>query len=485
MGVLTEINRHLLNRNTWPPRNVAGLWEEIELFAALRTSDDTRLRQEASVNWRYPYVKSPLPRMISRASTNLLFGEPPSFAPGSEDDADADRLDFIVTENDLPAELQRGGLMTSSEGDVFGRVLVQPSVLDAPIIEFVSRARVIPHFSGRFLLGATFITEWQEGRNDFFRLFETYEPGAVVSVLYRGTRTSVGGEYPLDGYSRTEGVQPVVYTGVERPLCTFIPNSVDADPTRGHSDYRGLEDRFLAVNEAVSIGQSNLRLAGRKRAIVDAAYLDENGRLNRDDDLLLRKDRGGSIDGKNKPLEVLEYSFEGEALQAWVDHMIDSTLVLSGTAPTLVGRSVDGGAISGTALRLKAAHSLIEAAGKGRHFVRGVSWLLRAAAIIDSRPTTQGGFGRRWNDADVAPKIELQDGMPVDEREQAEMLVMLTNAEAISLEEKIKLRRPEWTQQQVDDEIERIGVVGEPAPPATLGGSLTPPRPPLSLPPAE
>lgn len=481
MGVFVEINRRLLGRNTWPIPSMAMRWEEIELFAALRTSDEVRLRQEASVGYRYPYLVTPAPRMISRASANMLYGEPPEITPTN--DADRERVDFIVEENDLASELVRGAMISSSEGEVYGRILVQPSILDVPIIEFVSGRRVIPYFAGRFLLGATFISEWQEGRNDFYRLFETYEAGSITSELYRGTRTSVGGKVPLASYRRTENVEELVTTGIDRPLCAFIPNSIDADPSRGFSDYRGLEARFLALNEASTTGQKNLKLAGTKRAMVDASYLDKNGRVPSGDDVFIRKSRDASVDGAAKPVEVLEYSFEAQQTIVWIDHLLDSSLLLAGIAPQSVGRSVDGGAVSGTALRLKMAHSLIESSGKGRHFDRGVRWLLRVAAVIDSRRTTEGGFGRRWTAPDDAPKIERADPLPRDDMEAAQRLVFLTNANAISTEEKVRALHPEWDQTTIDDEVSRIDAASA-TPPPGAAGAVTPARPPIELPPA-
>jgi hypothetical protein len=478
VGIFTEINRRILGRNNYPPPAVAARWAEIGYFAALRRSDKTRLRQEASVPWNYPYIITPVPRMISRASANMLYGEPPELTPSN--DADREALDFLVSENDLASELVRGAMMSSSEGDVYARIVVQPSLLDVPIIEFVSSAHVIPHFSGRFLMGATFVSEWYEGTNDVYRLFETYEPGLVTSDLYRGTSTSIGTPINLDSYPRTQGTLPERPTGIQRPLCVFIPNSIDSDPTRGFSDYRGIEARFEALNESTTIGQENMRLVGEKRAMVDATYLDERGRLPRGANLLIRKSRDTSLDGKADAMQVLEYSFEAQATVTWIDHLLDTSLLLSGIAPQAVGRSVDGGAISGTALRLKMAHSLIESSGKGRHFDRGVSWLLRAAAVIDSRRTTEGGFGRKWAEPDAAPTIKRSDPLPRDDNEAAQRLVLLTNADAISIEEKVRAVHPEWDQQQIDDEVAAI-VKEAPAPP-NAPPSITPPRPALTLP---
>jgi hypothetical protein len=497
MGIFDAINTNVLGNNTWPPHSRVRAWEEIDFLAALRTSDETALRMRASVPWNYPYTITPLPRMLSRASANMLFGEPAEFEPHEEDDADADRLDYIVTENGLDAENVRGALIASSEGEVYGRVRVDPSLLDCPIIEYISPRNVIPEFNGRFLTAATFVSEWRTGTTERVRRMERYTAGTIETTLWRGTTTSIGDQINLDGFAATAGTPPVIVTGFSKPLCCFIPNSIDSDPSRGFSDYRGLEQRFLELNEAAGIGAGNVRMTGRKRAVIDGDYLDQNGanvgRMRQNDDLMIAKrgDVMAGASGGGKPLSVLEYSFEADQLVQWIDHMINTSITFAGMSPQSVGRAVEGGAISGTAERLKQAFSLVESSGKGRHMDKGLGWLLRAAAVIDGRRTTEGGFGRKWNNPDATPTIARADPLPRDEMEAAQRLVLLTNAEAISTEEKVRVVNPDWSQPQIDEEVARINSASAPVlpsgptPPA-FGNPVTQDiptlRPPIVLP---
>ncbi len=442
---------------------------------------------ESSVSWTAPYLVNPLARLISRASANLLFGEPATFKPGAE--ADAEALEALVTANDLDSELIRAAMISSSEGEVWGRILVQPGLLDWPIIEWTSGSNVIPHFHGRFITGATFVSQWRSGPREVHRLLEHYEAGRNWSQLFRGTVTSIGREVPLESFTPTETLQPETLTGIDAPLVAFIPNSLGADPTRGISDYRGLEKRLLALNEAVTIGQQNLKLAGRKRALVDAEYLDSNGQLPDGDDVYVRQDRDSVMGEAGKPVQMIDYAYDSAAVTAWIDHLIDSTLTYAGVAPQSVGRSVDGGAVSGTALKLKMSHSLMEAAGKGRAFDRGLSRLLQFAAVLDSRPTTEGGFGRRWTDPGAEPTVQRGDGLLRDDKEAAEVLTALFNAELVSQETAVGDWRPDWTPDQIREELTRLAGGAAPADepgdtpgagPVT-GTGISTPRPPLEV----
>jgi hypothetical protein len=448
--VLQKIRDRFLPGSQFPPPDLAAVWSEIERYIAFRTSDATRLRMEESIPWFERYLLSPVPRMVSRAKANLLFGEPAEVTPAN--DTDADNLERLISENELDTEAHRSAVVSSSEGEVWGRIVVRPDVLDVPIIEFVSRRRVIPHFAGRFVIGATFVTEWPIDSTRVNRLFETYDRGAVAAQLWAGTRTSLGLNLSLDSFEPTKGMQQIVYTGIDQPLVAFVPNSIDDNPSRGFSDYRGLEERFFAINRATTIGDHNTDLAGKQRALVDAKYVDANGRALAGADVFVRHSDAGDID-ESAPLQMIDYSYNADGVTTWLDHLIDSTLSFGGTSPQLVGRQLDGAAVSGVALRLKMIHSLLEASGAGRYADRGMRRLITFAQMIDSRPTTFGGFGRKWASPSEPPGFERQDGLPRDDLEAATVLATVVGAEAISVAERVAFLHPDWSQERIDEEV--------------------------------
>lgn len=478
MSVFSAINTRFLGQNTWPPPGIRNRWQLLELYAAFRVSNEVRLKQEASIPWSRRYLVSPVPRLISRSKANLLFGEPPEIKPAAE--SDQENMERLVRENALggghAGELHRAAMMASSEEEVWGRIVVDASLADAPIVEFCSPRMVIPRFRGRFVVGATFVQQWQESSVQVVRLLEDYEPGLVRSRLYRGTLNSLGVQIPLDSYAATKGREEEVPTGFDAPLCAFIPNSIDANPAMGFGDYRGLEQRFLAINETATIAQENMRLVGKKRALVDAKYL-RNGRLPEGDDVYVRSDDEATAGDAGKPLQMVEYTLEAEATKTYLDSLIDTTLTFGGSAPQMFGRGVEGGAISGTAQKLKMVHSLMEASGTGGYFDRGLARLLRMAAVVDSRRTTEGGFGRRWQQADEDPSIRRGDGLPRDDQEAAQWLVLVTGSDAISLEEKVVWLHPDWTDDQRAEEVKRIREEQGAAAPARDGDE--PPAPPV------
>ena len=430
------------------------MWEEIEKFEAFRRSDDGILRQLEGIGWHERYLISPVPRLISRASANLLVGEPPEWTAANE--ADQDNLEYLANENELDTELHRAATIASSEGEVWGRICYRPDLIDVPVIEFVSRRRVIPRFAGRFLLGVTFLTEWPEGAVEVVRLFEHYEKGAIHNQLYRGTRTSLGTEIELAAYGETAGMQPVVFTGIPQPLAAFVPNTLDADPERGFSDYQGLEERFFGINRAATIGDSNTELVGKARALLDAEYAGQSGAsIMPDESVWVRHSSQGDLD-ESGPLKMMEFTYEAGQIVTWLDHLIDSTLSFGGASPQLVGRQLDGAAVSGTALRLKMIHSLLESSGKGRYLDRGIRRLMRFASVIDSRPVFELGYGRKWAQPDELPAVERQAALPRDDLEAATYLASLVSAESISIPERVAYLHPDWDEEQRVEEIARL-----------------------------
>lgn len=481
LTVLERIRRVFLPGDRWPPEQLREVWEEIERFEAFRQSDEEVLRLLSFTPTSSPYMISPVPRMISRASANLLVGEPPEFTAAAE--ADQQRLDFIVEENMLDTELHRSAMIASSEGEVWGRICYRPDLLDVPLIEFVSRRRVIPYFAGRFLLGATFVTEWQTGTTEVHRLFEHYERGAIIAEVFRGTNAFLGTRIDLNQFEETAGMPEVVYTGFDQPLVAFVPNSIDTDPDRGFSDYQGLEDRFLGINRATTIGDTNTEIAGKKRALVDSKYV-QHGRELTGDEVWVRDSEVTSLDSAS-PLQMIDFNYDATQITTWLDHLIDSTLGFSGTSPQIVGRQLDGAALSGIALRLKMVHSLLEQSGKGRFLDRGVRRLLHFAQVIDSRGVNELGFGRPWSKPDEIPAMERQDALPHDDMEAASIVSTLVGSESISFEERVAYLHPEWDEDQRSEEVSRLKKIAEetavpnlpalPTPNAPAGDPALPP----------
>lgn len=450
----------------WPPPGVSDRWSRANVFAGLRESQWSVISEQArirgmGVDKGQPYLTVPLAATISRVVANLLFGANPTFtAAAVEDQA---RLDYIVAANDLPSTLRQAADTASAQGEIFGIVGVDPELSDAPIIEFAPTGRVIPTFRGRHLVGATIVRPYASPDGDprkVYRLLEARSPGLVQLRLYRGTDRSIGDEVDLSALPATAGLAPVVETGINDSGVVWIPNNLaQSGSSLGVSDYAGLIDLLMAANETLTIGQANLRLTGRKRLIVPDDLRGADGAFNAATDVFFLNKKGSKVktrrqdeppDDPLSDIQQLQYSYEGAPLREWSDHIINLALTLAGVSPSSIGRGADG-AITGTAMRLRMAHTLMEVAGKGRHWDTGLRRLLLVAQQYDATI-----FGRAWVDATTAPAVERGDGLPVDERDQAEIAVKATAAGAMSRRELVRTMHPDWDESQIEEEVALI-----------------------------
>lgn len=472
MAAIQWVANRFLGVSDWPPPQIRQRWADAEAYAALRANDEPIIRAYASQLGQgghigTPYVIVPLPRLLSKASANLLFGEDPDI--DAADSADSDAMSDLIRENKLPSEAKRAALLSSSEGEVWAKISVAPALLDWPIIDFVSTRRVIPEWRGRFLVAATFVTEWRISDVTILRMLERHEAGRVTIEAWEGTQTSKGHKVSLDAHEETQGWPEEALTGFDHPLVAYIPNIVEDSPVVGVSDYDAVWSYFFALNETATVGQSNVRSVGKKRLAVNRAVLNDQGSLSNDELIVVEGDPGV----EPALIKEIQYAFEAGELVSWVDSLIDQALMMAGVAPSTVGRSVDGGAVSGTALRLKMAHSLMEAGTKARHYIDALAPLIRDAAIIDSKPGSFGGFNRGWTDPESLPSITLGDGLPLDSVEEANEVATLVGAKTMSIETAVRRLHPDWDDDEVEAEVARIEEddgLGQPEPPPNVPG---------------
>jgi hypothetical protein len=278
--------------------------------------------------------------------------------------------------------------------------------------------------------------------------------------------------------------------------CSSASRTAPSDRRIGVSDYAGILDTLLDLNEATVIGAHNARLTARKRAIVSAGALNNATTRN---DLELAPEEGGPgslVSRRNtatfdtseevfvedpldaelgraatSPFRILEYAFDADALIAWKRHLAEEALTRVGLTPQYVGTITDGNdgyAISGTALRIRLIATDKTGRGKARHWDDRVPKLLRLLALLDALADTNGGFGRQWTDAASLPVVERAPGLPEDDLEEAQRHQALVSARIESRRAAIMDLHPDWDDKRIDDEL---GLIAADAPPAgMLGG---------------
>lgn len=468
-----ELIGRLERAREWPLKGEQEIIEQIALWIAFREGNAEALR--AADEWQNQtrkYRVDSLPHDISEAFANLIFGGPVKVKTANP--ADQERMDEIIGAakgNNLSSQLGLAHETSSSEGEIWWRLYVDPEVAAIPLIEWWSRTAVVPHWVGRTLKAVAFVNELDMLPDDeegvAWRHFEIHEDGAVTNVLFKGrddmattTYNGLGDVMVLEAHPQTERLLPVWEHGLDGMLAGRVINKEGPDPRIGKSDYQRLEDYFFMLNETLAVGHENMRLTAKKRVVVESSALDPQGNLDASQEVLVadRSDRVlGSSEGGG-PWRVLEYSFDADALIAYKKDLVESACSRVGLQAQFVavGDATEGFAQSGTALKVRLLPSVNAASGRAENWDAGLPKLLHMVQQLDALDESNLGLGIVWSDANTQPIVERPEMLPEDPTEESTRHADLVEAKLESRQTAITELRPEWDEERVKEEIARI-----------------------------
>lgn len=483
----------IAGRGSWPPRSELRVRESVRTYRAFLDSDREALKDVAGWTGDRDYKVDPLGPLIADAWADHLFGEDVSVEPATPGDEKA--LDDLLEGNgDLTGDLHAAERDVVGEGERWWRVYADRDIADVPLLEWHGRDEVIPLYLGRRLLAVALVTELPKrgGRSTaVYRHFEIHVDGMVEHVLFRGTPAKIGTTVPLEEHpDLLELAAGLTGTGLEGRrwvhglpmLMGRITNGrrIDRKLAAGVSDFRRIEDFLLDLNEAATIGAENARLTAKRRVVVPEESLrpaaptltdrgdgilvpsatNGRGQFDAGEDVLvvskLDAELGSGVDGTFK---VLEYSFDAEALIAYKRDLVETALTRVGITPQYVGVITgqgDGLALSGTALRFRLIPTVKAGGGKARPWDDALPQIIALMARLDALPEADGGFGRPWADPTTPPSVERANPIPVDEVEEAGVDATYVGAGLRSRETSVRRQHPDWSDQQVTDELKRI-----------------------------
>jgi len=123
----------------------------------------------------------------------------------------------------------------------------------------------------------------------------------------------------------------------------------------------------------------------------------------------------------------------------------------AGYSPQTFGMDINGQAESGTALHIREKKSFNTRAKKQTYWKSPLEEIMTAMVHLDAALYAQEG-----SHADDTVSVRFADGMANDLSTVSASVQMLHNAEAISIDTKVKMLHPDWTQKQIEEEIQRI-----------------------------
>ena len=138
---------------------------------------------------------------------------------------------------------------------------------------------------------------------------------------------------------------------------------------------------------------------------------------------------------------------------------MDRIITSAGYSPQSFGLNIQGRAESGTALNVRERKSFATTNKKQSYWEDGLKDLIKAMCII--KQTFLGGNFTCELDVNIA----FADGISNNMSEVSNSVKTLSDAKAISTDTKVRMVHPEWTDEQVEQEVERIlndDTVGQP-----------------------
>lgn len=418
-------------------------------------------------------IHVPVPADLSRTSSDLLFAEPPTIYVAENDTAGPNaqaRLDLLFGSDDTYTKLSEAGELASALGGVFLRLWWDEEVSDHVMLGVNSTDMAVPTWRYDTLQAVTF---WsvvsQADSGTWLRHLERHEPGRILHGLYEGDQGNLGRQIPLTESPETAWAQDLVdadgaiETGVPWLTAAYIPNAPNRKWRRtpglapfGRSDYDGIEPLFDALDEIVTSWMRDIDL-GKARLFVDESLLQDQGpgqsaTFDGEQSIFtpLRGAIGSMATGNSSGLFANQFNIRWEEHSHSVSEILDMILRGAGISPGSFTDSALSPAATATEVNSRDSLSERTRAKKMSEWRFGMGGLARTAMCIDADV-----FGSRASLTEI-PDINFPPRSMQPPLEMAQTIAALMAARAISTEQAIAERKPEWTAVEVNEEMQRI-----------------------------
>lgn len=459
-------------------------------------------------------VHLPVPQDIATLSSEVLFGEAPTFEvqpdPAWQPNADGEytaeqqaaidktqaRLDDLLEEMDFGSTLLAAAETASPLGSVGLRLAWDKRLnMMQPTISRVDADHVVAEYEFGVLKAVTF---WEIVRVDhetkWYHL-ERHEPGKVYHGLYQGTTGNLGMQMPLAEHPATAPYATLVdeegaiATSVPALLATSIPNmlpdALDRGNESGRPDYTpGVLSLFDAIDRAVTSLMRDIA-DGRSRLIVAEYMLDGRGpgkgvEFDPDRHIYSTLKMPPTEDGR-APITSVQFKIRVDEHLRTLDFLIRKAIESCGYNVD-ADTGEQGDAMTATEYSGRAKKTARTRDKKLRYWRRRVERLLEALIVADSIHFASG----------ITPlpvRMVVPDMMQPTTLELANTAKVLREAKAASTKVIVEFVHPDWTPDMVDKEVARIeeaeavtdpAAVGVPGPLGAIGDPLPDVTDPLS-----
>ena len=489
------------NNAPWPPPQLAAEYAAMRVDDAWYAGDRKRLtevyardrlradgrrrlwgRRPPEPGQRDTRLHIPLAADIAHTSASLLFSEPPTFTV--EDTAAQARLDELTEAGGIANTLLEAAEVAAALGGVFLRVTWDAQLAARPLLTAVHADAARPEFRFGILTAVTFWHELPSDSSTVWRHLERHEPGRILHGLYQGSPDRLGVRVPLTEHPDVAGLADslgeqgdAIETGLPDALtAAYVPNMKPNRQRRGsplgRSDFQGAHDLFDALDTTWSSWLRDLRLA-RARLIVPDGYLRSNG-----------AGQGASFDADREIWQTLNIPPTETSNSITLSQFDIRVTEHQQTAEAIVRQAVQGAgysaqsfglgdatAVTATEVVARERRSMITRDVKARYWAPALSDMLHVMLRLDRV------LGFSTVVTDERPHIQFGDAVSEDPQTTAQTLALIAQAEAASTDTKVRTLHPDWSDEQVQAEVDRIREESGTAVPDPVTGAPAAPPP--------
>ncbi|GAB2964347.1 hypothetical protein [Saccharothrix stipae] len=432
---------------------------------------------------------------IARTSADLVAGDTPALDWG-EDRGDPEAPNETPMQDAWDTYAQTVGLAnTFLEGAgaaaALGGVVLRPAwdITLAPhaLPTVVPIDECLPEFIFGVLWRCAFVQElpapdgWaQQERGEVWRWIEHHEPGQIRHELWLGNETSVGRLLSLEDHPTTKRFPSVIDTTPIRPEGILVehwpngePNPIAKGMPLARSDFQGHETRLDALDRAWASWWRDIDL-GKARILASKEAMDPvsqgtsgsgggirgflRGRnatparaFDVDADVFQWMDiPGEDTNGKPMPFTQVQFAIRLAEHAGSVAAALEDVISRAGYSPQTFGINVDG-QLSGTAMRRREQRSYRTRDRKRRYARSPLERFCETLAIINHMLDEA-----TYPEPPQRPVLEWREGDQADPKEVAEIVELYRRALAMSDEVAVAMAHPEWSPEQVVDEVNRL-----------------------------
>lgn len=404
------------------------------------------------------FLHVPIAGDIAETSSTFLFGESPviRFKSDSEEMKEPQsQLDDMLTKSGFFKKLVEAAEVCSAIGGVYVKVAWDSELSENPIPVIAQCEQAFPTFKFGKLAKVTLVYEVYNDGSTVYRLAETIERGLITNELYQGSADNLGQKVPLKQCDATAGLEETVNTA-DVMTCVFIPNllpnKLNRQSPMGRSDLHGLETLMDALDETFTAWMVDVQIA-RGRIHVPSGYLKqigEDGKKEYNIDLMAYEELDVDPTSMTKPVEATQFAIRSQEFEQTCLNLMDRIITSAGYSPQSFGLNIAGRAESGTALNVRERKSFGTTSKKQAYWEDAIKELVTAMCVIKN--TFLGGS---FN-VDLDVNVAFIDSVSNNTAEVATSVKTLADAKAASTDTKVRMVHPEWSETQVQEEVERI-----------------------------